>query len=333
MIIKKIKKEEQQNIIIYKEGKDVRLDVHLENETIWLTQEQIAILFDTTKQNISQHLKRIFDVDELNEISVVKDLFTTAMDGKKYKVKFYNLDAIISIGYRVNSKRATQFRIWATKTLKDFIVKGYAINEKRLLETKQKFLALQNTISFLKEKSEKSSLQEQGKDIFDLLSLYSKTFTLLDQYDRSSLSEIKGAKGKFILTDEESVKIVSEIKKGLITKNEASELFGNERDSSFIGIIRGLYQTFGGKELYKSLESKAAHILYLIIKDHPFSDGNKRIASFLFVYFLDKNNVLYREGGEKKINDNTLVALALLIAESESKEKDQMIALITQLLI
>lgn len=323
----------EQSILIYKEGKDIRLDVQLKDETVWLTQKQMAFLFGKSIKTISEHIKNVYKDGELQEASAIRNFRNTATDGKIYETKFYNLDTIISVGYRVKSQQGVKFRIWATKTLKNFIVKGYAINEQRLLETKKKFLNLQNTINFIKEKSEKILVEDSGKDILDLLSSYAKTLTILDGYDKSKLKETKGGRGKFVLTYEESVSVISEIRRELIAKGEASDLFGNERDSSFSGIIRGLYQTFGDRELYYSLESKAAHILYLIIKDHPFSDGNKRVGSFLFVYFLDRNKALYRESGERKINDNTLVALALLVAESNPKDKEQMIALITQLLL
>lgn len=331
--IAKIKELPKQNaVVFYKDGKDIRLDVRLEKETAWLTQAQITLLFGTERPAITKHLNNIFKSGELKKDSVCSILEHTATDGKTYKTAFYNLDAIISVGYRVNSKRATQFRIWATKTLKQYLVKGYALNEKRLLETKEKFAQLQNTVAFLQRKSKKELLVGQEKEILDLISAYAKTLTILDEYDKGALREAKGVRGKLILTYEECIKIIVEIKRELAAKKEASDLFGMERDGAFEGIIKGLYQTFGGQELYKTLESKAAHLLYLVIKDHPFLDGNKRSASFLFIYFLDKNDAVYRAGGEKKINDNALTALALLIAESEPTEKDQMIALITQLL-
>lgn len=322
----------QNAVVLYKENGDIRLDVRLEKETVWLTQAQISMLFSSERSVITKHIRNIFKERELNEDSVCAIFAHTAADGKTYKTAFYNLDVIISVGYRVNSKRATQFRIWATKTLKEYLVRGYAVNEKRLLDTKEKFAQLQNTVAFLQRKSKAALLAGQEKEILDLLGIYTKTLTILDEYDKGVLREAKGAKGKFILEYQECVKVIVKIKCELIAKKEAGDLFGAKRDGMFEGIIKGLYQTFSGQELYKTLESKAAHLLYLTIKDHPFSDGNKRIASFLFVYFLDKNNALYRPGGEKKINDNALAALALLIAESDPTEKDQMIALITQLL-
>ena len=301
-------------------------------ETVWATQAQIAKVFDLERSVVTKHIRNILKDKELDEKSVCAKFAHTANDGKKYQVQYYSLDIILAVGYRANSVRAIAFRQWASKTLKDYLLKGYAINEKRLLEAKEKFRELQNAVAFLQEKSKKELLSGQESEILNLLADYAKTLTILDDYDKGELKQAKGGKGKFILTYEKSLEVIAEIKSELIAKKEASELFGNERDGSFGGIINGLYQTFGGKELYATLEKKAANLLYLIIKDHPFSDGNKRTASFLFVYFLDKNNALYREHGEKKINDNALAALALLVAESNPNEKDVMVALITQLL-
>ncbi len=336
------KKQEKFNkgeIIIHKPAKgEVELKVRLEDETIWLNQEQIASLFGTQRPAITKHLKNIFQSGELDEKVVSSILEHTTQHGaikgktQTKEVKLYNLDAIISIGYRVNSQRATQFRIWATKILKQYLLQGYAVNEKRLLEAKNKFNQLQETIAFLQKQSKKELFQGQETEILNLLAGYSKTLSLLEQYDKSKLKSGKGKKSKFVLKYKDCLMIISEIKKELIVKKEASDLFGRERNRELEGIVKGLYQTFAKKELYQTIEDKAAHLLYLTIKDHPFSDGNKRIASFLFVYFLDKNNYLYRETGEKKINDNALTALSLLVAESNPKEKEQMAALITQLL-
>ena len=320
-------------IVIYQTSKkEVELRVRLEKETVWLTQKQMALLFNKGISTINEHIKNIFREVELKENSVIRKFRITAADGKTYETNFYNLDVIISVGYRVKSLRGTQFRIWATKTLKEHLIEGYTINEKRLLEAREKFKELQTTISFLQEKSQKELLSGQVGEILNLLSSYAKTLTLLNEYDKGKLKEIKGRKAKFVLSYEGCKKIIDEIKKELMMKKEASELFGNEAGRGFEGIVKNLYQTFGSKELYKTIEEKAAHLLYLTIKDHYFTDGNKRIASFLFVYFLDKNNYLYRENREKKINDNALVALALLIAESNPKEKDILIKIITNLI-
>ena len=330
------KKEEKFNkgeIIIYKPTKgEVELKVRLEDETVWLDAHQMAMIFGVNRPAVVKHINNIYKTGELEEKSTCSKMEQVAADGKIRKMNLYNLDMIISVGYRVNSQRATQFRIWATKILKQYLLQGYSINEKRLLEAKNKFNQLQETISFLQKQSKKELLQGQEAEILNLLVDYSKTLSLLEQYDKGKLKSEKGQKTKFILEYKRCVEIIANIKRQLVSKKEAGDLFGQERGGEFEGIIRGLYQTFAKKELYKSIEDKAAHLLYLTIKDHYFSDGNKRIASFLFVYFLDKNNYLYRNSGEKKINDNALTALSLLIAESDPKEKEQMIALITQLL-
>jgi death-on-curing family protein len=239
---------------------------------------------------------------------------------------------IISVGYRVKSFRGTQFRIWATKTLKEHLVKGYTINEKRLLQAQNQLKELQGVISFLEEKSKHKLLAGQEQEILGLLSNYAKTLTLLEQYDKQKITIKKKGRGKFILKLEEAQEIIKNIKRELLNRKEASDLFGVDSNGKLQGILKGIYQTFNGKELYPSLEEKAAHLLYFIIKDHPFVDGNKRIASFLFIYFLDKNEYLYKSSGEKKINDNALTALALLIAISDPKDKGILIKIVTNLI-
>jgi len=336
-----MKKEKEFNkgeIVIYKSKEGPKLEVRLHEDTIWLTQKQIAALFGTQRPAITKHLNNIFKSGELEEKVVSSILEHTTQHGaikgktQTKDVKFYNLDTIISVGYRVNSKRATAFRIWATKTLKEHLIKGYTVNEKRLLQSQDNFKNLQETISLLHEKSKHELLAGQEQEILSLLSGYAKTLTLLEQYDKEKLSLSKKAKEKFVLQYEDARQIIDRIKKELTEKKEASDLFGIDNNFKFRGILGNIYQTFGNKGLYPSLEEKAAHLLYLIIKDHPFVDGNKRIASFLFVYFLDKNDFLYRKNGERKINDNALTLLALLIAVSNPNEKDNFIKLITNLL-
>lgn len=319
-------------IIIYRSPIGPEIQVKLERDTVWLNAHLIARLFDVNRPAIVKHINNIYKTGELDKKSTCSILEQVAADGKVRKMNLYNLDMIISVGYRVNSKRATQFRIWATKTLKDHLIKGYTINEKRLLEAREKFKELQAAISFLQEKSKKELLSGQAGEILNLLANYSKTLTLLEQYDNEKLSLVKKAKGKFILKYDDAELVIHEIKRELIAKKEASDLFGQENSDTFKGILGNFYQTFGKKEVYPSLEEKAAHLLYFTIKDHPFVDGNKRIGSFLFIYFLDKNNYLYRKNGEKKINDNALTALSLLIAVSNPNDKDILIKIITNLI-
>ncbi len=321
-------KSNKGKIKIYKSPQNkIEINVRLKEETVWLSLNQIANLFNRDKSVVSRHLKNIFREKELLKKSVVAKIATTASDGKTYNIEYYNLDAIISVGYRVNSKKATQFRIWATRILKNHLVQGYTVNQNKLLETRNKLNQLQETIQFLRKKSEKKKLENQGKEILALLSDYSKTLSLLEKYDKQELKTVKGKKAKFKLTCQKTLEIIQEIR-----KDQKGELFGKQSGNKLESIISSLYQTFNSKELYSIIEAKAAHLLYLIIKDHPFVDGNKRIASFLFVYFLDSNNYLYRQTGERKINDNALTALALLIAESKPKEKDQLISLVAQIL-
>jgi len=331
-----MKKEDNINkgeIVIYQpKGGEVDIKVKLEKETIWLTQAQLSLLFGIERSVVTKHLHNIFNSKELDKNSVCAKIAHTAADGKVYKTQFYNLDVIISVGYRVNSKKATQFRIWATRVLKEHILQGYTINQKRLLEARSKFKELQNAIAFLREKAVKKTLRGQEKEILDLLGSYAKTLTILNLYDKKKVKKIRGKKAKFVLEYDSCKNIIIVLKKDLAERMEASHLFGIDTGKKLEGIIKNLYQTFDRKELYKTIEEKAAHLLYLTIKDHPFVDGNKRIASFLFIYFLDKNDYLYRKNGEKKINDNALVALALLVAESNPEEKDILIKIIINLI-
>jgi len=322
-------------IVIYKSKDGPKLEVRLEEETVWLTQKQMALLFDKGVSTINEHIKNIYKEGELEENSTIRKFRIVQNEGSRLverEVDFYNLDVIISVGYRVKSLRGTQFRIWATKTLKEHLVKGYTVNERRLLQAQSHLKELQETISFLQDKSKNELLAGQEQEILNLLTNYSKTLSLLEQYDKEKLSLIKKSKDSFVLKYEDAINIISKVKKELIAKKEASDLFGQENSNRFKAILGSIYQTFDKKELYPSLEEKAAHLLYFIIKDHPFVDGNKRIASFLFVYFLDKNNFLYRKSGEKKINDNALTTLALLIAISDPKDKDRIIKIITNLI-
>ena len=320
-------------IVIYRTPQnEVELMVKLKKETVWLSLDQMAVLFNRDKSVISRHIRNIFEEKELNKNSVVAKFATTAADGKIYKVDYYGLDIIISVGYRVKSKNGVKFRIWASKIIKQYLIKGYTINEKRLLQARNQLKELQGAIGFLQEKAKHELLTGQEQEIFNLLAGYSKTLTLLEQYDKGKLGLVKKTKGRFVIKYNEVKDIIGKIKRELVARKEAEELFGQETAGGLKAILGNIYQSFNKKELYLSLEEKAAHLLYFIIKDHPFVDGNKRIASFLFIYFLDKNNHLYRFSGEKKINDNALTALSLLIAISDPKDKDALIRIITNLL-
>jgi len=334
--MKKEKLPKKGEIVIYqsKEG-SAKLKVKLQNETIWLTQKQIAELFGTQRPAITKHLNNIFKNKELNEKSVSSILEHTALDGKIYKTRFYNLDAIISIGYRVNSRRATQFRIWATDILRNHIVKGFTINQKRLKsQSLARLNELEKAVGLFKNAIGNKRLnRSEAAGLLDVITNYANSWVLLQKYDKGELIIKKGKIKKVkIVSYNFGVEAIKRLKKDLISKKQASELFGQERDGGLQNILKNLEQTFGGKSLYPSIEEKAAHLFYFVIKDHPFVDGNKRIASFLFVVFLSQNNYLLDKKGDKKINDNTLVALALLIAESNPAEKDTMLALVTNIL-
>ena len=306
-------------LIIYQtEDGKTHIDVKMQNETIWLTQIQIAQLFDVKRPAISKHLKNIFESGELKEKSVVSILETTANDGKLYKKNYYNLDAIISIGYRVNSSKATKFRIWATSTLRDYLTKGYVINEEKLKLEQEKVKTLQNTISLLSRSlTNQVENMEDARQIAQLLDNFAHGLDLLDNFDHKTLDS-KGhtEKEAIRVTEEEFLQVIDKMKSEF-----ASDVFANPKDKSFASSVNQIYQTFDGQELYPTLEEKAAMLLYLITKNHSFSDGNKRIAASCFLYFMDKNGILYKNG-TPIIDNATLFSMTLLIAESNPKEME-----------
>ena len=313
-------------VVLYKKGLEVRLN----HGTVWLRQEQIAVLFGTKRPAITKHLSKIFISKELDRNSVCSILEHTAMDGKKYKTRFYNLDAIISVGYRVNSLQATQFRIWATNVLKQHLIQGYTINEKRLKEQSDRVRTLQNTVNMLADLSERKALtSDEAKSLFQVIRDYSYGLDILDDYDHGRI-KVKSAtqKESYQLNYEETVELIAQMRH----KFSGGGLFGKEKDESLKSSLGAVYQTFGGKDLYSSVEEKAANLLYLVVKNHSFIDGNKRIAAALFVWFLEKNKILYRSDGSKRIADNALVAITLMIAESQPKEKEIIVALVVNLI-
>ena len=303
------------------------LDVRLEEDTVWLTQAQMAELLGSSKQNVSLHINNIFKDGELVHNSVVKEYLTTALDGKTYKTKFYNLDVIISVGYRVKSIRGTQFRIWANSILKDYLVKGYAINQKVKLEQLED---LKKTIKLLSNVIQNHELSaDETSGLLRVITDYTYGLDTLDRYDYQQLEVGNTSETtKFRATYDEAMKVITLLK----DKFGSGSLFANEKDESFDSSINTIYQTFDGEELYPSIEEKGAMLLYLVTKNHSFSDGNKRIAAFLFLWFLDKNNILYRENGTKLIENNTLVALTLMIAESRTEEKNMMVKVVVNLI-
>ncbi len=323
--------EKTQQLVVFRpKGANVSVEVQLKDESVWLTQEQIAVLFGTQRPAITKHLLNIFKTKELKQNSVCSVLEHTAADGKNYKTAFYNLDVIISVGYRVNSPKATQFRIWATKILKQYLVEGYAINEKRLKKQAENLKALQRATEMLANLSHRKALtSDEAAGLFDVIRQYSYGLDVLDDYDHGRV-KVKSTttKESYRLSYDEGIQLVDQMRK----KFGGSDLFGHEKDESFKSALGAVYQTFGGKDLYTSVEEKAANLLYLVVKNHAFTDGNKRIAATLFVWFLERNKILYKTDGSKRIADNALVAMTLMIAESQPKEKDVITTLVVNLI-
>ncbi len=324
----------QDQIVIFKaEDGTNQLQVKLQGDTIWLTQKQMALLFDKDTDTIGLHLKNIFQTKELDKKATTEKYSVVQIESErevKRHLLHYSLDAIISVGYRVNSKRGTQFRIWANKVLKDYLVKGYAINEKRLQEKSQQLAELKEIIA-LQEKivSEYSIEPNETEGLISVIASYSKALDMLDDYDHQRLQLPEtGSKEVFQINYKQARKAIDELGR----QTQFQGLFGREKDESFKSSLSTIYQTFGGEDLYPTTEEKAANLLYFVVKNHSFTDGNKRIAAFLFVWFLDQNELLITKDGKKRISDNALVALTLMIAESHPDAKDMMIKLVVNLL-
>ena len=322
-------------IEIYKSNRgDVVFRVDPEEDTIWATQEQLAQVFDVDRSRITHHLRNIFKDGELDENSVCAFSAHTAADGKTYRVKMYNLDAIISVGYRVNSKKATDFRVWSTKVLHNYLTKGVAINERRLKSIDSKRLKeVESMMGVVRRLITRQALDAgEANGVLEVISKYSTSFKTLQEYDDGyiDLSGInnKSAKKEKKLTPEFCEEVIVGLKKSV----NGSDLFGKPRNDAFKGSIESIYQSYNGEDLYKTTAEKAAHLLYFVIKDHPFYDGNKRIGSLLFIVFLTMNGENLTKNGETKISDRALTALALLIAESNPSEKELITSLVRKLL-
>ena len=317
---------EENKIVIYQvEDGQTRIDVRLENDTVWLTTSQMAVLFDREESNIRRHVINVFKEGELVRENNVQKLH---VNGVKKPVPFYNLDVIISVGYRVKSKRGTAFRIWANKILKDYLVKGYAVNDRI---RRDQIGELRQLIQVVGRAIEHQPLisTEENKALFEVVTDYTYALDTLDNYDYQRLAIDKTTREEpFHATYDNAMDEIRLLQK----KFGGSSLFGNEKDDSFKSSIGQIYQTFGGEELYPSVEEKAAMLLYLVTKNHSFSDGNKRIAATLFLWFLNNNGILYREDGTKRLADNTLVALTLMISESKTEEKDVMVKVVVNLI-
>ena len=318
---------ENNQIIIYQtEDGQTQIDVRMENETVWLTTSQMAILFEREESNIRRHVINVFKEGELEKENNVHFLH---VNGVKKPVPFYNLDVIISVGYRVKSQRGVQFRRWANKILKQYLVKGYAVNDRlrhdQLGELRQLVQVVSRTLQH-----QDITATADGQALFDVVVDYTYALDTLDNYDyeRLCIERTTSPETPFRATYENAM---AEIRR-LHDKFGGSQWFGNEKDDSFKSSIGQIYQTFGGEELYPSVEEKAAMLLYLVTKNHSFSDGNKRIAATLFLWFLNNNGILYRSDGTKRLADNTLVALTLMIAESRTEEKDVMVKVVVNLI-
>lgn len=324
------------DVVIYQSGDGlVKMEalVDAANETIWATQKAMASLFACSKQNVSYHLSKIFSSGELDQLTVVKEILTTVQSGvrglSEEKILYYNLDAIISVGYRINSVKATAFRQWATSVLKQYMIKGYAINQNAVSE--QKYEDLKRAVGLLENVFSHNLVltSQQATELFDVVRDYTYALDTLDAYDYQSL-EISDTtlQEKFRATYESAMEAILSLKK----KFGESQLFGVEKDKSFHSSIGQIYQTWDGQELYPSVEEKAAMLLYLVVKNHSFVDGNKRIAATLFLWFLQNNGILYRADGTKRISDGTLVALTLMIAESRMDEMDILVKVVVNLI-
>lgn len=310
----------------------VRVEVKLDRDTVWLTQRQMSELFETTPENVLMHLKNIYGDGELEEPATAKDFLAVRLEGKRQvqrQLKHYNLDAIISVGYRVNSRRGVRFRQWATQTLRDHLVQGYTLNRERFEHNARE---LEAALALVRKAAAGEALStDQGRGLVDVIARYTQTFLLLQRYDEGLLIEPKGIVGGLLPPAPEARAAIVRLKRDLLARGEATELFGREREDGLAALLGNLDQSVFGEPAYPTVESKAAHLLYFVIKNHPFSDGNKRIGSFLFVEFLHRNGRLIRNG-EAVINDVGLAALALLVAESAPTDKEVMIRLVMNML-
>lgn len=319
-------------VLIYQSADgEASLDVRLEKETVWLSQKQMAELLDKDTDTIGLHIRNIYKEGELEPEATTEESSVVQNEGNRKvqrRLKFYNLDVIISVGYRVKSQRGTQFRQWATRVLREHLVQGYTINQQRLEEQTQKLSEMQQAVELLSRTLEQQQLlNDLGKNVLKVITDYSYALNLLDRYDHGTLSiEKTSGSAEFVLDYKSASEIVQSM------KADFAGLFGIEKDQGFKSAIGTIYQTFDGKELYPSAEEKAANLLYFIVKNHAFSDGNKRIAAAIFIYFLNANNILYRADGSKRLADNALVALTLLIAESKPEEKDTIVKVIVNLI-
>ncbi|MHB1758423.1 MAG: RhuM family protein [Leptospirillum sp.] len=309
------------------------MNVTVEQDNVWLSQRQMGELFETSPENVLMHLQNIYRENELGEEATAKNFLVVQTEGSRQvrrQVKHYNLDAIISVGYRVNSKKGVQFRQWSTGVLKQHLLQGYTLNQKRFEDNARE---LEKALLLIRKTAESPALStESGKGLLDVVTRYTRTFLWLERYDEGLLSEPSGQEGGVLPTPEEARQSIALLKGELIKRGEAGNLFGQERGDGFLSILGNLEQSVFGQPAYPTVEARAAHLLYFVIKNHPFSDGNKRSAALLFLDFLNRNGRLIKEDGTPVVNDVGLAALALLVAESDPKDKDVLIHLIMNML-
>lgn len=322
------------NLEIYQsEDGALQLSVSIEQDTVWLSQAQMAQLFDSSTDNIGFHLKNIFQSEELDEAATTEDYSVVRQEGKRQvnrTLKHYNLDAVISVGYRVSSRRATQFRQWATKTLKQHLLQGYTINQQRF---EKNAIALEQALKLIQKTAQSPELNlEAGRGLVDIVSRYTQTFLWLQRYDEGLLDEPTGQEGGALPSPEAAMQSLLSLKQQLMARGEATDMFARPRDAGLAGIFGNLDQSVFGEPAYPTIESKAAHLLYFVVKNHPFTDGNKRSGAFLFVDFLHRNGRLLNKNDQPVINDTGLAALTLLVAESDPKQKETLIRLIMTML-
>ena len=327
---------QQQKLIYQADDGSFQTEIRLNSDTIWLSQKQMSELFKTTTDNIGLHLKNVYFEGELKESATTEDFSVVRSEGLrkvKRQVKHYNLDAVISVGYRVNSKQGTQFRIWASKVLKDYMMQGYALNERRLTQQTEHIGKLKQTLALFHRAQQKDLNLEEASGLLSVLTEYSNSFVLLNQYDTGNFPK-NGLNCNLTkeINEEEALKAINRLKENLMARNEATPLFGHAKDDSFAGILGAIVQSFDSHYLYPSIEEQAAHLLYFVVKNHPFIDGNKRIGAFMFIWFLQRNNHHLKKNGDAKINDNALVAITLLVAQNSPEHKDIMITLIINLI-
>ncbi|MBB4864328.1 death-on-curing family protein [Pseudomonas nitritireducens] len=329
--------EIERSILLYQtESGRPAVEVLLEKETLWLSLPQLVELFGRDKSVISRHLKNIFESGELEKERTVAKNATVQSEGKRQVARFtefYSLDAIISVGYRVNSRQGTHFRIWANQVLKDYLVKGYSLNEQRLKAQHARIRELERTLTLFQENLIDQASLPEAKGLVSVIAGYARTFVLLNQFDSERLpSDGFNEDIRYAIEPDEANSAIAALKDDLLARSEASDLFGRPKDDSFLGVLGNVTQSFGGQFLYPSIEEQAAHLLYFVIKNHPFTDGNKRIGAFLFIWFLQRNRHDLKQDGELKINDNALAAIALLVAQSDPAQKELMIHLIMNLI-